>query len=249
MSCCKNDNVIPTAPAIKNPEVQMVSGPDSGSTVNESEVTFRWQGNEFTPEFSYKFGGSNWSSWTKDTSRTFQYLDERSYIFQIKGRRTDLKESLPISRTFSVDAVKGPSIMIEPRKSEVSLNEEFFISIKAEEVINVMLVKAELLFDSLKLEVKEIKSGDFLNKSNGQIVSFNSYDNSIGKIEINMGMAIGSPAEVDGTGIIASVKFKAKSTGNMELKFSNDIKKTTYRNSSNGNITLKDRVGGTIIIK
>ncbi|MFQ6676108.1 MAG: cohesin domain-containing protein [Fidelibacterota bacterium] len=238
-------------PAFIPVETVITSGPATGDVVDDHTVTFTWTGNEGVVEYSYRLNESAWSDWSPDSAVTYTYLDEDSYIFEVKGRYNEAAEDeTPDSRLFEIDDVQGPAFMFFPRKVDVVKESIFAVDIVAEEVTNLAGVNIVVTFDPslLQLESIDVYDGDtsFFRTNGGTVVSFHDYDNTAGSLTISSGVATGDPAGVDGTGAVAGLNFRAIGSGTTEVVFDTGSK---MRNPDNQGITLSDLVKGIVEIE
>ena len=217
--------VDPESPAYILPETYITSGPTELSEVDNHTVTFIFSGNENITEFSYKIDSQDWSPWQVDTVATLDYLDEGEHIFQVKGRyNIEEEDTSPDSRTFIVNAVKGPALMFFPRKIIVAINSIFTIDIFAEEVSNMMGVYIEIPLNGLPLELIGYQvydgSGDFLLKNGGQLLTLDETSDNI--LKINLALATADPAGLDGTGKLVELEVRFTGNENIEMPFSSN---------------------------
>lgn len=88
------------------PETTILEGPSG--TIDHADVTFNWTGSDdSTPvqdlEYSYSMDSATWSSWSTDTSTSFNDLSEGQYSFEVKARDASNNEDLtPDARTFTI---------------------------------------------------------------------------------------------------------------------------------------------------
>jgi len=215
-----------------------IESPEEGTILATSEVTFVWRGGDDVRNFTYRLDDEEWSPWTVNTRTTVPCLDEGSHTFWLAGQYPDEgAKSDTLKRTFTVDAVKGPAIRIRPMCISASLGEEFEVEVIAEEVTDLMLAHIVMTFDPSVLEVLDVSRGDFLATNVAlpdtilkPVVFLEKSDYAAGRIDISTGVAIGDPPGVNGTGQIARITFRARSTGKAELGFAPN---TEFRNQYN----------------
>jgi hypothetical protein len=204
------------------PEARIVSGPQSGDTLSQSQASFAWEGNNQDCQYSYKltytcaFDSTPWSDWTSSTNIFFQYLDEETYTFGVRGGYPEGDEQEnPETVDFTVNAYREPSLLIKPCICTVYINQPFTIEVMAEAVEELMAAKINVNFSRDTLEIVQggIEEGDFLKKNGGEVILFNSVMNSQGKVEIDLGIAEGTTQGVSGSGTLAVLTFKAMKTG------------------------------------
>lgn len=268
----------PDDPSFVPPKVEIITAPSS--MVNDPEVIFGWKGGKDVKEFSYKLDDKHWSDWSSETSDTF-YLDEGEHTFSVKGkypvRGTEYPtgvEGAPVTTAFTVDAVKGPAIMIWPRQQRVAPGQEFQVQGWVEEVEDLMLVHSVLGFDPSKLEFVSAKDGDISWAGNevvdddatvrGVIVEDGdiSWAGNGGKvlsvylsgdsfIDISIGVVEGNPEGLNGSGPIITFVFRAKAVGRASLTFEKES--VAFRNSKGDTIAVEENraehVSGEVIIE
>lgn len=218
-----NNPVDPVLPPYTPPETYITSGPAELSEVGTHTVTFAFRGNENITEFSYKIDSQDWSPWQIDTVATLDYMDEGEHIFQVKGRyNVEEEDKSPDSRTFIVNAVKGPALMFFPRKIIVAINRTFTIDIFAEEVSNMMGVYIEIPLNGLPLELIGYQvyddSGDFLLKNGGELLTLD--DTNYDTLKINLALSTADPAGIEGTGKLVELEVRFNGSESIEMPFS-----------------------------
>ena len=110
--------------------------------------------------------------------------------FVLLGKAKDSKQTLmtitpdgvltSVSVTFTVDTIPGPSLRLTPQRIDVETGDEFHLELIAEEVIDLMGVKAVFQFDPDKLSILDIQEGGFLSSSRGRISRYHIIDESLG---------------------------------------------------------------------
>lgn len=243
----------PESPSYVAPETYIVSGPAAGSTVGTSTVTFTWEGNEGAIIFQTRLDEGNWSDWLTQTSRTLEYLDEGSYLFEVRsayppeqGEPSHIDTSA-VSISFVVDAVQGPSLRLSPRLVEVTASQSFHIELIAEEVADLMGVRAVIQFGPAALTVEDVIDGDFLASTGGTVVSQYITDNESGTVEINIAVATGIPPGVSGTGTLAVIQFRGLQVVDTSITFITTT--TDLRDHQNQVIVISSLVGTVVRIK
>lgn len=230
------------------PLTTITVGPSEGITVNTSSVSFSYETN--ADILQTRLNGSSWSGWSASTSTTLEYLDEGPYTFEVRsaydpgqGEPTDIEET-PKSATFIVDAVAGPSLRLSPLLYEAQQGVDFDIELIAEEVTDLMAVKAVINYDPSKITVIEIQEGSFLASTGGSLASYFTSDPISGTIEINIGTAAGSPPGVSGTGPVVIIKLRGLTAAESDLIFNQGS--TELRDSDNQTISISNLVGATV---
>lgn len=146
--------------------------------------------------------------------------------------------------TARVDAIPGPSLRLSPQRIDVETGDEFHLELIAEEVIDLMGVKAVFQFDPDKLSILDIQEGGFLSSNKGRVSRYHIVDESLGVLEINVETAAGSPPGVTGTGTIALIKLKSLKSTTQDLSFNTE--ETVMWNSSQSSIPIAEFMGASI---
>lgn len=218
---------------------------------NDKDWSAWCKANNPSAQYSYNLNNAEWSGWTTNNSYKFYSLDEGEYTFLVKTRyigHENLKSEEPgyLSpgeyQMVTVDAVKGPALMIRPRSVIVKQGTRFKVQIMAEEVTDLMAAYLVLNYNNSSLKLEGVENGDFLSKyNNGQIIFLMNPVNE-GKIGINTGVVAGYPASADGSGVMAEAAFIALKTGNSSLSF----EQAMFRTPDNTPINIKELVSGTV---
>lgn len=112
------------------------------------------------------------------------------------------------------DAAPATTIRFTPSKSPVNVGDEFTVDIIANTAENQLTaIVLDVTFDNTKLEVLGVINGSFLSL----LVSAPTFNQNAGSISATYGAAPASPAK--GTGNIATIKFKAISSGLGSISF------------------------------
>ena len=248
------DNPIdPGSPTFVPPETVITAGPADGATVDTARVVFEWEGNEGAVIFQSRLNQENWTDWSTVTTRILEFLDEGIYTFSVRSAYPDEDsnpayiDSTAATGTFTVDAVQSSSLRLSPRLIEVMQFQTFQLELIAEDVTDLMGVRVTLSFSSSALSVEQINVGDFLASNGGTVISQIITDNGGGTIEINLAVADGTPAGVDGTGTLAVLQFRGLRVGNTAITLqpvSSDM-----RNHLNQAIAINNLVGSTVRVR
>lgn len=235
-----DDNFIPV-------ETYITAGPEDGETVTDHVVTFSWSGNDGVTEYSYSLNGSEWSDYSPETSTTFSYLDDSEYVFEVKGQyHEQAEDESPATRSFTVDAVKGPALMFGPRMTTVSRSSNFTVDLMAEEVSDLMAVYAEIQYDkvALRFDGYQVITGAILESNGGSVADIIEEDADNGIIKINLVVVGGSSSGVNGSGPLIQLQFRSLSkTGLSNLV----LKNTSALIGSNlSDITINELVDGMV---
>ena len=239
----------PTDPNFVPPVATITNGPDNGDTVTNADVSFTWSGVDRVDTYRYRLNEAEWTDWNSTTTVEFQLLDEGNHVFEVMGRYpTGTKQATPTKRSFIVDAVKGQSLMFRPRRIVVAAGDTFSVDVIAEEVEDRMGVRVRGTYDPQVLRLQKVVKGTFLKTNGGEIVFPNSGvdDTLTGVLAIDMAVAAGTPAGVDGSGTLAILSFIAWEEGEATLSYTAD---SVLRDSQNQPITLNDRVVGVVVVR
>lgn len=244
----------PSNPNYEQPTIEIKEGPSDNTTIYQSKVSFKWIGkySDVDYKYSYQLDNSGWSAWEKLLVKDFDELYEGKHIFSVKCKYLDnsayqYREEGPAqTRTFFVDAVKGPSLMIKPRSTKADKDKTFQIQLMAEEVRDLVVAHLLLEFDDSMIQIANVpEKGNFL-ASNGGTVAFFRDPPSQNTIGISTGVSIGNPVSVNGSGVMANILFKAVRIGKAEIKYK---KESLMRDSNNRAITLNSEIGCIVDIQ
>jgi len=249
----RGNPIDPQNPNFQPPRVEIISGPKEGDVLPNHTVTFKWRGNQADTLmlFSYKLDNENWSPWSNQKEVTFTYLDEGKHTFYIKAKYVNNIEGQALEINFIVDAVKGPAIMFFPRKSEIDQGYSFDSEIYVEEAINFAGAKIVIEYQQSVFTLESVEiykdARSIMLKNGGTLIDFINA-NTPGKVEINIAVAGGNPENVNGTGAIGKIRFRANPGygGNYEIKFGNESK---LRDANNNDVQIKNLVSKVVVVK
>lgn len=232
-------------PGYVPPSTTITSGPNDGEIIERADVTATWVGSDSVTEYRYRMDGVDWSQWQSNTSADYPLLDEGEHVFQVMGRYpTEGEQPQPTTRTFTVDAVKGPALMFRPRRVVVEPGDTFSVDVVAEEVEDLMGARVAIAYDATALRLQEIEEGEFLAKNGGSVVFLDEQGG--GSLTFDTAVAEGTPAGVTGTGAVATLTFRAQREGEMTLTY---VDESVLRDSTNQDIPLSDRVDGVVVVR
>ena len=235
----------PSDPDYTPPSTAIVTGPDDAATVTDADVTFTWRGSDRVSEYRYRWDEGEWSDWAAGTSATLELLDEGEHAFAVVGRYpTGAEQALPTARTFVVDAVKGPALMFRPRKVVVATGDTFTVDLMAEEVGDLMLAHVVIDFDGDALVLDSVKQGGFLAEAGGSVVFLD--DATPGRVLVDAGVAEGDPAGVSGTGVLATLAFRAAVATTSALEIPSGA---AFRDPSNGPTPIAETAPGMVVVE
>jgi hypothetical protein len=240
----RNNPIDPGNPGYQPPSTTLIHGPENGTTVNTHQVEFEWEGNQQDQfmYFSYKLDDVAWSSWSKEKTATFEFLDEGEHNFSIKSKYiNDIEQDNPTNVNFVIDAVQGSSLMFVPRTTKIGFSFNSVAEIFVEEASEFAGVKIEIDFDQTKIYIIDVEiyqnSQSILLKNSGTLIHFVELDQINGKIKIDLAVAGGNPPNVNGTGPLGKIRFRS-------LKQFIDPIEMTF----NTNCELRDENNQSIII-
>jgi len=121
------------------------------------------------------------------------------------------------------EIVGEAKVFINPSENNVNAGKEFNIYVKIDSENEIYAVQFDLVFDKNIIEALKVEEGNFLKKDGAStFVAVNKINNTIGKISFantRFNIQVG----ITGQGILALVKFKAKSSGSTTLNLE-DVK-------------------------
>ena len=100
------------------PATRVTSGPSGW--IRTDSATIEWTGSDDQTSkanlvYSYKLDGASWSSWTGNTSKTYNNLAEGSHTFWVKAKdEAGNVDASPAERSFKVDTTKPNTPTINP---------------------------------------------------------------------------------------------------------------------------------------
>ena len=144
--------------------------------VNGNEVMLNWSGNKFALEYSYQLSYydnildkfiafKEWSEWSLDSSLHLTSLDEGDYRFFIKTHFNYEKQNID-SLNFNIDNILNNSIRIFPLIKEVDSNQDFYIEVFLEDVLDVAGVSLKINFYSSDIQCENFVWGSVINEIN-----------------------------------------------------------------------------------
>ncbi len=262
INACDKDMDLPDNPLDPNnpgyvaPSIEFVLGPGEGETVNSDTIIFSWRGNIANFSYRYKLQNTVWSDFSKDSVLTLSFLEEGEQVISAQAKfDSNGDTSKVLSRSFIMDAVKGPALMFNKRRISVARNEIFLLYLFAEEMDSMMLAKLRVEFDKdyfmLTAIPKVEVSGDFLTTDlgGGDILDFvmrKDSSNTTGLISVDIARAGADLAELSGSGEMVLLNIQALKIGQSTLKY---LGETEVRNAENKAIKLKRLVEVIVDVK
>ena len=125
--------------------------------------------------------------------------------------------AFPDSTEFTVSI---PGVAWTLSHSPINAGDTFTLDLSARNVIDFAEWQFDISFDPTALEVLEVNEGDFMKQNGGAFFQKGTIDNTAGKIE-GFSSAILTTNGVNGTGVLLSVTFKAKTEGEKQVALHN----------------------------
>ena len=232
--------------SVSEPETTITLGPTDGATLDASDVTFQWVGDVWVVEYSYQLDDGPWSEWNPSASVTLTPLPEGIHTFAVKGRYANgAEDPSPAIRTFRINSVRGPTLLIRPAQIEATVASTFTVDVVAAEVSDTMLAHLFVSYDPSYLQLIRVETdwpNSLLKQTGGTIIS--DHDTSRpGMIEMSLGVGIGIPPGASGTGSLARITFAVLREGMSELSIAGN---SELRDSHNLTIQLQETRGSTV---
>lgn len=184
--------------------------------------------------YSYRINYGAWSPWTSGhdllssphSQWTFDIdlgthslvlasLDDQDYVFEVKSMYpTDITETGWPFRDFSIDALNGPALTMIPLRVYADSSSSFMMSVKAEDVVQMMGIHLLVDYDPIFLELTNYSiqsdEGEFLLEN--QVTDINEFtfvehDTTDGLFDLSIALAGGDFTGVSGSGIIIDFIF------------------------------------------
>ena len=235
----------PGNPDYESPIVNIISGPGEGEVIDEPQVTFAWEGNELVDFYRYRFNANDWTDWSVETSKTFDYLDEGNHSFSVQSQYLTGDTSQVENISFMVDAVTGPALMFYPRANFSSVGSNVTFQVLAEEVTSLTAAQFNVTFDPSKLEIVSVTQGSLLQLSGESIFNV-EFDNQTGSFSVVTAALGGDQPSGMGTGPLLEVVLTVKETGTSYLEFDGT---ELFRDPSNNDITINETVDGLVVVE
>jgi LysM repeat protein len=142
-------------------------------------------------------------------------------------------------------------VLVNPPSQSVDVDQTVTVEIKVESVTDLYGVDVRLTFDAAKLEAQDadgnaangvqVAPGSFLDPAQGFLAQ-NVVDNSTGQVQYVFALMAPATAQ-SGTGVLASITFKAKAQGNAlitldSVTLSSDQAQPIAKTLVNGSVTV-----------
>ena len=258
---CDSSRVVDNPP----PFVEITNGPDDGEIINVNYVSFSWIGSDNSIEFKYRLLTLDednfptvyvdWSEYSKTTDVTFDNLDESKYRFEVMARSEGQEEG-PVSRVFTVDAFRGPTMSFFKTETEMSVGDTAYIDTWLEDVDSLTAVHMVIAFDPNYLQFIGIEKGDFPERESFELITVPNFSdssvvnevNSLGKIEINTALLATiytlPRISITGSGSLLRLKFRALLAGTTKLNYT----LIEFQNEAGNTFTGNPPKEGVVII-
>jgi hypothetical protein len=107
------------------------------------------------------------------------------------------------------DLAFGSTILIEPPTLTVNQNQTFSLDISVESITDLYAYQFDVSFDPLILSALSIDEGSFLQGGGATFYAPGTIDNGSGTVNLTANTLLGPGPGIDGTGILATLWFKA----------------------------------------
>ncbi len=203
----------PTGDDYVPPITTILTAPSDIITTTTARVS--WSGSHERLEFAYRLDDRTFSTWSKDTSVTLDYLDEGEHLFEVKSRYpTGVKENSPAQVDFIVDAVPSQSLILYPYRVEVAQGDTFIVELRADSIAGLTVIDFTLEYDTTSIVALEATTGPFLGKDGGNLILIEEFDPYW---HINIGVGQGPAGGVFGSGTILTFRFDVLTLSNSTL--------------------------------
>lgn len=231
------------------PEMILTQGPPEGLNWPVRRASFAWSGNTVTAMYSYKLDTAGWSPWSSSTSVEFESLDDDTHLFSVKGQHSNgSNETVPRQRTFIIDLLPHPSFFVVPNLTRPKMGNRFYLYLRVKNIDSLMTMRTVLRYSRNVFSVEDVVAdGTFMTKNHGTIVPIISHDANAGMIDVNLGVALGSPKGIQGTGNLLRIQCLAIATGTDSLRILPDS--TVVRDTSNVSVHIAGYANGIVVVQ
>jgi hypothetical protein len=214
----------PDNPDYEPPMATITSGQVNDSIITTESVTFTWEGNSITKDFSYRFDNGEWSNWITERTETFDYLDEIAHRFELRARgENDEVQEIPDVCDFTIDAVKGASLILFPYCQTSSVDDTLTVAVMLEEVTDILGAEFTLDYDPAGFQFIDSQTGTFADSLDAIGLQIVESDLVLGKISASITAAAGSARSFSGTASLLTLRLKAIKTGTFALTQGNGV--------------------------
>ncbi len=258
---CNSTHVVDNPP----PFVEIINGPENGEVLSVNYVSFSWIGSDNSIEFKYRLLTLDednfptvyydWTEYSKTTDATFDNLDESKYRFEVMARSQGQEEG-PVTRVFTIDAFRGPTMSFFKTETEMSVGDSAYIDTWLEDVDSLTAVHMVIAFDPDYLQFFGVEKGEFPERENFELITVPNFNdtsvineiNSLGKIEINTALLATiytlPRISITGSGSLLRLKFRALAAGTTKLNYT----LIEFQNEAGNTFTGNPPKEGVVII-
>jgi hypothetical protein len=118
-------------------------------------------------------------------------------------------------------AAEGATILLQPSASTVSSGQVFSLEIRVSEVDDLFAFQFDLGYSQTVLEALSVAEGTFLSAGGSTLFIPGAIDNSSGLIAFTANTLLGEVPGVTGSGVVATVSFKAIGAGTSPINLFN----------------------------
>ncbi len=216
--------------------IQFIQAPLENAVLSTNTVIFVWRGSDDNFEYRFRLVELNddnpsdyidWSNFAKDDEIEFTNLNEGKYQFQLEAKNKNYNTTL--TRKFSVDAIKGPSLSFNKITTISTIGMADSVSIWMEDIQDLSAFKLAVDFNPNVLIFDGVSGGKTVINSNFYqliVPNFNLQSvkddvNRTGRLIVNSAfLKTGlSDESMNGSGKILSIRFIGKSIGTTKLEF------------------------------
>ncbi len=146
--------------------------------------------------------------------------------------------------------VEGPAMLLNPQEIHLPVNTSFSISLRLEDVKDVMGIYAEIKYNTSVLSFVGFKvldsKGSLLKSTGGEVLSFIESDSKPDVIVANIGIAVGTPRCIKGSGNILRLDFHIHKSQKTEISLSNACRLT---DSNLNDVPIYQLINGKIYVE
>ncbi|HPN39845.1 MAG TPA: triple tyrosine motif-containing protein [Melioribacteraceae bacterium] len=231
---CNNGGTTDAPPAF----IQFVQAPLENAILSSNSVIFVWRGSDDNFTYRYRLVELNdespsdyidWSNYAKDSEIEFTNLNEGKYQFQLEAKNKNYNTTL--TRKFSIDAIKGPSLSFNKITTISSIGLADSVSVWMEDIQELAAFKVAIDFNPNVLIFDGVSGGkNVINSSFNQLIvpnfslqSIKDDVNRTGRIIVNSAFLKSelSNESLSGSGKILNIRFIGKNLGTTKLEFTN----------------------------
>ncbi|MFA4906743.1 MAG: cohesin domain-containing protein [archaeon] len=236
----------PDNPDYESPTATITSGQVNGSIMTTESVTFTWEGNSITKDFSYRFDDGEWSDWTTIRTVTFAYLDELAHRFEVHARgENDEIQEIPTSNDFTTDAVVGASLILFPYCQTKNVGDTMTVAVMLEEVTDILGAEFTLTYDPAGFQFIDSQTGAYADSIHATGLQVVEVDPVLGKIFASVTAAAGSVKSFSGTASLLTIRLKTVKAGTFTLTLGNGVLVDSNRQPA----TINRLRSGVVVVK